>query len=132
VEHVKRYSLAGLLRTDFIRAVSMTRLKLRERRQLAQNNTSIPSTYMASVPLGTLGAALLVLGAALGVPVVTAAGVAALLGTLVLNRGFLRAIAASDGWGRAVSSIALLWLELVVVGAGTGVGILSYLLGRRY
>ena len=132
VEHVKRYSLAGLLRTDFIRAVSMTRLKLRERRQLAQNNTSIPSTYMASVPLGTLGVALLVLGAALGVPVVTAAGVAALLGTLVLNRSFLRAIAASDGWGRAVSSIALLWLELVVVGAGTGVGILSYLLGRRY
>src|SRR6185295_3344193 len=45
VEHVKRYSLAGLLRTDFLRSVSMTRLKLRERKNFASNNTSIPSSY---------------------------------------------------------------------------------------
>ena len=42
VEHVKRYSLRGLLRTDFMRAVSLTRLKLRHPDDLGENNTSVP------------------------------------------------------------------------------------------
>ena len=132
VEHVKRYSLAGLLRTDFMRAISMTRLKLRERRDFASNNTSIPSTYMASVPLAMLAALLLVAGAVLGMAPLTVAGVLALGGTVVLNHGFVGAIRESEGWGRAVASIPLLWLELLVVGAGTGLGMISYLVGRRY
>lgn len=132
VEHVKRYSIAGLLRTDFMRAVSMTRLKLRERRDFASNNTSIPSTYMASVPLAMLAALLLVAGAVLGLPPLTVAGGLALGGTVVLNHGFVGAIRESEGWSRALASIPLLWLELLVVGAGTGVGLISYLLGRRY
>jgi GT2 family glycosyltransferase len=132
VEHVKRYSLAGLLRTDYLRAVSLTRLKLREPRDLARNNTSVPGSYMASVPLAALGMPALVLGVALGVPAATAAAVLALAGAVALNHGFIAAIRTSDGWGRALAAIPLLWLELVVVGAGTGVGLATYLLGRRY
>jgi GT2 family glycosyltransferase len=132
VEHVKRYSLAGLLRTDFMRAVSLTRLKLRERRDLARNNTSIPSTYMASVPLATLGVPALLAGLVLGLPVATLLGLAALAATLGLNRGFLAAIRASEGWNRVLGTIPLLWLELLVVGVGTGIGMGTYLLGRRY
>jgi len=110
----------------------MTRLKLRERRDFASNNTSIPSTYMASVPLAMLAALLLVAGAVLGMAPITVAGVLALGGTVVLNHGFVGAIRESEGWGRAVASIPLLWLELLVVGAGTGLGMISYLVGRRY
>jgi GT2 family glycosyltransferase len=132
VEHVKRYSLAGLLRTDFDRAVSLTRLKLRARRDLAQNNTSVPGSYMVSVPLATLAAPCLVVGVVFGWPVLAAAGIAALAGTLGLNYGFLNAIRASDGWKRALAAIPLLWAELLVVGVGTGVGMLSYLVGKRY
>ena len=132
VEHVKRYSLAGLLRTDFMRAISMTRLKLRERRDFASNNTSIPSTYMASVPLAMVATLLLVAGAVLGMLPLTVAGGLALGGTVVLNHGFVGAIRESEGWGRAVASIPLLWLELLVVGAGTGIGMMTYLFGRRY
>jgi len=132
VEHVKRYSIAGLLRTDFMRAVSMTRLKLRERRDFASNNTSIPSTYMASVPLAMVAALLLVAGAVLGMAPLTVAGCLALGGTVVLNHGFVGAIRESEGWGRALASIPLLWLELLVVGAGTGIGMISYVVGRRY
>lgn len=132
VEHVKRYSLTGLLRTDFMRAVSLTRLKLRQPRELASNNTSVPASYMASVPLATLSATALVAGAALGVPVAAAAGAAGFVGTVALNHGFMTAIGASEGWARAAGAIPLLWLELVVVGAGTGVGMLGYALGRRY
>ena len=132
VEHVKRYSLWGLLRTDFMRSVSMTRLKLRERREIAQNNTSIPSSYMASVPLATLGTLALLVGLLFGPPVLLVAGCALLSGTIVLNRAFLATIQASEGWGRALGAILLLWLELLVVGVGVGVGMLSFPFGRRY
>jgi hypothetical protein len=132
VEHVKRYSLGGLLRTDYMRAVSLTRLKLREPRDLAQNNTSVPGGYILSVPLAALGTAALVAAAAAGVPAVAVAGALAMAGAVVLNRGFIEAIRSSDGWMRALAAIPLLWLELLVVGAGTGVGMASYLVGRRY
>ena len=132
VEHVRRYSLAGLLRTDFARAVSLTRLKLRERRELAHNNTSVPLRYMASVPLATLGVPALIAGAALGSAAAAGAGGFALAGTLALNASFLAAIQTSEGTGRALAAVPLLWLELLVVGAGTGIGMLTYGLGRRY
>jgi GT2 family glycosyltransferase len=132
VEHVKRYSLWGLLRTDFMRAVSLTRLKLRERREIAQNNTSVPGSYMASVPLATLGTLALLLGTVLGLPALLVAGCALLAGMIVLNRAFLATIQACEGWGRAFGAILLLWLELLVVGVGAGVGMLTYPFGRKY
>jgi GT2 family glycosyltransferase len=132
VEHVKRYSLAGLLRTDFLRAMSLTRLALRERHDLATSHTSIPATYMASVPLATLSLPTVLAGLVLGLPAVAALGVAALATTVGLNRGFIGAIRASEGWGRALGAIPVLWMELCVVGAGMGVGVGTYLLGRRY
>ncbi len=107
VEHVRRYSLA-------------------------QNNTSVPLRYMASVPLATLGVPALIAGAALGSAAAAGAGGFALAGTLALNGSFLAAIRGSEGTGRALAAIPLLWLELLVVGAGTGIGMLTYGLGRRY
>jgi GT2 family glycosyltransferase len=132
VEHVKRYSLWGLLRTDYMRAISLTRLKLRERRELAQNNTSVPGGYMASVPLATLGTLALIAGLALRMPALLVAGCALFGGTIVLNRSFLHTIRVSEGWGRAVGGILLLWLELLVVGVGVGVGLVTFPFGRRY
>jgi len=132
VEHVKRYSLGGLLRTDFLRAVALTRLKLRHRTELAHNNTSVPATYMASVPLAVAGAAALGAALLLGTHALAAAGAVLLAAAIALNANFLGAIRTSEGWGRAVAAAPLLGLELVVVGTGTGVGLLTYVLGRRY
>ena len=132
VEHVKRYSLGGLLRTDFMRAVSLTRLKLRHAEDLGDNNTSVPASYMASVPLSGLAVLALVLGIAVGWTPVTVAGALAVAGVLGLNAGFLDAIRRSDGWGRALAAVPVLWLELLVVGVGTAVGLLSFPFGRRY
>jgi GT2 family glycosyltransferase len=132
VEHVKRYSLPALLLTDFKRAVSLTRLKLRHRRDLASNNTSVPSSYIASVPLAGLSMAALALAAVLGEPMLAGVGALAAAGVATLNRGFLVALAQSEGWVRTVGALPLLWLELLVVGAGTGIGLLSYPFGRRY
>jgi GT2 family glycosyltransferase len=132
VEHVKRYSLTGLLRTDFMRAVSLTRLKLREPKELASNNTSVPLRYMASVPLAPVAVLAAVAGIVLRMPALMALGGVALAGVAALNHGFLRAIGSSEGWGRVIGAIPLLCLELLVVGAGTAVGMIGYALGRRY
>jgi glycosyltransferase involved in cell wall biosynthesis len=132
VEHVKRYSLAGLLRTDWARAVALTRLKLRQPADLMRNDTSVPGSYLLSVPLAVLGVAGLGAGALLGLVAPLAAGALALAGALVCNREFLAAVRASEGWGRAAGAVPLLWLELLVVGAGAGAGLLTYALGRRY
>src|SRR5207249_8289903 len=59
--------------------------------------------------------------AALGSAAAAGAGGFALAGTLALNGGFLAAIRTSEGTGRALAAIPLLWLELLVVGAGTGI-----------
>jgi glycosyltransferase involved in cell wall biosynthesis len=132
VEHVKRYSLGGLLRVDYMRAVSLTRLKLRHPDDLGDNNTSVPMSYMASVPLAGLAGIALVVGLLAGWRWAIAVGVLAGLGVVVLNANFLGAIRRSDGWGRALASVPLLWLELFVVGVGTAVGMLSFAVGRRY
>jgi GT2 family glycosyltransferase len=132
VEHVKRYSLAGLLRADFMRAVSLARLTLRQRGAERRNNTSVPTAYVASIPLVGLAALLLALGAATGWMVPLAAGVAALGGVAFLNREFLAAIRETEGSGRAAAVVPLLWLELFVAGVGGVVGVITYALGRRY
>jgi GT2 family glycosyltransferase len=133
VEHVKQYSLRSLLRTDFLRAVSLTRLKLRHPDALAENNTSVPTSYIASVGVIGLGVLALAVGLALdaGVPALVATGAFAAL-AVALNAEFLAAIRASEGWWRTVRTVPVLMLELLVVGMGTGVGLLTYPLGQRY
>src|SRR5215468_1182635 len=132
VEHVKRYSLGGLLRTDFMRAVSLTRLKLRHPTDLGENNTSVPSSYMASVPLGGLAVLGLAVGLGMGWWPATAVGLLAAGGVFGLNFGFLEAIRRSEGSARALAALPVLWLELLVVGVGTAIGLLSFPFGRRY
>ena len=132
VEHVKRYSLAGLLRTDFRRAVALVRLKLRHRDELGRNNSSVPTGYIASIPLAALGTALLPAGAALGRPSLIAAGLVMAALVVLLNREFLRTIRVHGGWRHALASVGLLWLELLVSVVGAGSGLLGFSVGNRY
>jgi hypothetical protein len=115
-----------------MRAVSLTRLKLRHRDGVGTNNTSVPAGYIASGPVAFLSLCLGLAAVALQQP--TIAGVAALAAaaTAALNAEFLAAIAETDGWPRALAAIPLLWLELVVATVGAAVGIVTYPFGRRY
>jgi GT2 family glycosyltransferase len=133
VEHVKGYDLAGLLRTDFLRSMSLARLKLRKSADsFTKNDTSVPAGYMLSVPLAlvaalALGAALATGRGGLGLAFVLAIGV-----ILVLNVGFLRLLRAHGGmraWGLGCS---LLIVELLAAGAGSMYGVATYLTGRKY
>jgi GT2 family glycosyltransferase len=135
VEHVKRYTLWGLLKTDFARAVSLTRLRLRDlgdQGNATEHKGTVPATYIASIPVAVVGALALVLGAVLGWPTLTLLGGAASVGALALNTNFLTVIRRNEGTGRAAAAVLLLWLELLVSGAGMITGCLTYGFGRRY
>src|SRR4029453_6612384 len=84
---------------------------------------SVPASYMASVPLSGLAVLALVLGIVLGWTPLTVIGLLAAAGVLVLNRSFLGAIRRSDGWGRALAALPLLWLAVLVGGVGGGRGV---------
>src|SRR6185295_8152914 len=67
VEHVKGYDLAGLLRVDFLRSMSLARLKLRKSADgIGNNDTSVPTGYIVSVPLAGLAIMALLIGLLLG------------------------------------------------------------------
>jgi GT2 family glycosyltransferase len=132
VEHVKHYSLWGLLKTDFMRAVSLTRLKLRHPTDLGDNNTSVPTAYILSVGVLGLALALGAVGWWLGSAGVLGAGGALGLASIALNAEFLRTIHRVDGVARTFASVPVLAAELLVVGAGTAMGFLGYAVGRRY
>ena len=132
VEHVKHYSLGSMLATDFRRAVSLTRLKLRHRRDLAENDTSVPGSYIVSIPLAVFGAVALAAGLVLRLPLVAGMGGLAGVGVVALNREFLDQIRRSEGILMACGAAPLLWLELLVSAAGAVVGLVGYPFGRRY
>jgi GT2 family glycosyltransferase len=133
VEHVKGYDLAGLLRVDFLRSMSLARLKLRKSADgIGTNDTSVPTGYILSVPLAGLAAMLLLVGLILGNRTLLMANFLALAAILMLNVPFLRLIRAHGGvraWGL---SCGLLIIELLTAGAGSAVGVATYFGGKKY
>lgn len=133
VEHVKGYDLAGLLRVDFLRSMSLARLKLRKSADgIGTNDTSVPTGYIVSVPLAGVAVLLLLAAMAFGNRTLLVANFLALATILVLNVPFLRLIRAHGGvraWGL---SCGLLIIELLAAGAGSAVGIATYLGGKKY
>lgn len=132
VEHAKRYSLSGLLLTDVRRAAALVRLKLRHRGELGRNNSSVPSAYIASIPLAGLATASLPAAAAFGQPSIAAAGLGLAATVVWLNRAFLSTIRVHGGRRRALAAVGLLWLELLVAAVGAGSGLVGFSLGNRY
>jgi GT2 family glycosyltransferase len=133
VEHVKGYDLAGLLRTDFLRSMSLARLKLRKRADaFGTNDTSVPTGYIASVPLAVLGALLVVAGLAAGSAALAGAGGLALVTTLVLNVPFLGLLHRHGGMQATALGSAILVIELLAAGIGSAYGIATFVVGRKY
>jgi len=133
VEHVKGYDLAGLLRVDFLRSMSLARLKLRKSADgIGTNDTSVPTGYIVSVPLAAVAMLALLVGLVLGNRTLLLANFLALVAILVLNVPFLRLIRAHGGAGAWGPSCGLLIIELLAAGAGSAVGIATYLGGKKY
>lgn len=133
VEHVKGYNLRTLLLADWSRSVALVRLKLRKRREsLASNDTSVPLSYILSVPVVLLGSLLLVLGLVGSWSAGILVGVISLLAAWAMNARFLAVLARNGGVNFLFKGMGIIVLELLVVGAACVWGMLSFLSGRSY
>jgi glycosyltransferase involved in cell wall biosynthesis len=127
-QHIKRYSVAGMFRTDFRRTAGMTKVQLRDRfrRILRENYSSIPTSFLVSC-LAPWAAALAL---AAGRPL---AALAFLPGSvLLLNAHWLADLARSQGARFALFGALFLHLDVFAVNAGALWGMLTYALGRKY
>jgi glycosyltransferase involved in cell wall biosynthesis len=136
VDHRKRYTLAGLLGTDFRRSAGLARLFLRRRswKSWARGNTSsVPTPVVAGVLLAAaalLGAPALLLAGRPGWALALAAGIPL---DLALHGGFLRFLGRRGGGGAVLRGAGIVLLDQGWVVAGLLWGVLSFLfLGRRY
>lgn len=115
VEHLKQYSLAGLVRSDlFQRAVPWTRLIYSGRTGLGALNTNA----QGRMSVAATGATLLALVASFFWTPAIAAAAAALLVVLAANRELLRLAARELGWLQGAASAAVLLLHYSICGVG--------------
>lgn len=126
--HVKRYTAAGMVRTDFHRTVGMTKVQLRDRfRRIVRGNySSIPTSFLVSCLAPWIAIPLLAAGrpaAALLLPPAL---------VLLLNADWLRSLARAEGTRAAVAGVVFLHLDVLAVNLGAIWGCLEYLAGKKY
>jgi GT2 family glycosyltransferase len=133
VEHVKGYDLRSLLRVDFLRSMSLARLKLRKRRDAgAANDTSVPTGYIISVPLAGVVVLLLIAAIATGSAAIAIAMLVAFTTIFVLNVPFLGLLRVHGGPTVWALGAGLLLIELLAAGVGSAYGIATFIAGKKY
>ncbi len=127
--HIKRYTLRGMVRTDFLRTVGMTKVQLRDRfRRIAKENyTSIPTSFLVSCAAPWVWVLLAAGGGGGGGPLLLS-----IVFVLVLNFRWLRFLAAAEGPLFLFPSAFFLLLDVLAVNAGILYGLLDYARGHRY
>ncbi len=138
VEHLKHYTLGGLLRTDLERAFGLTKTWLRKKLEPAARRggqkyyASVPGFFVLSVPLAWMLPVLILLAVATrSAPWLWLALLDYLAG-LMANAPFLNALRAARGWLFAVQSCLLLPLDLWASGLGVLWAFVDYAAGNRY
>lgn len=137
VEHVKYYSLGGLLKTDFFRSADMIKMTLRKGlRQflVGGNKTSVRTSFIVGVVLYCIVMMSLLMG--IFFPSIVNVSLV-LTGIFIvsiafLNHSFLRWLAVRGGWWFLVQSFLFIVLDLPVVVVGVLYGVVDYLRGHRY
>jgi glycosyltransferase involved in cell wall biosynthesis len=120
--HHKSYRLRDVLALDFKRSVALVRLALRRGRGFlaSSRQSSVPLSFMLSV--GWVGACAIV-AAAIGSWIPLAA---AILGSWVLNVGFLGFLFRTGGARLRLAALAFLPLDVLAVLLGVIWGLVSY------
>lgn len=137
VEHVKHYTLSGLLRTDFSRSAAMVKMTLRKglnRFMSTGNKTSVRSSFMVGVLLFSLACSAALAGIMLPeamVPFLVIAGIL-FFSIYLLNLRFLKWLAVRRGWRFFLQSLFLIQIDVAVVIGGIFYGLVDYLRGRNY
>ena len=119
VEHLKEYSLAGLVRSDFFqRAIPWTRLIYSGRTGMGALNTN----RRGRISVAATGVMLIALIASPFWPPAIAAAALALLAVLAANWELVTLTARELGWLQGAASAGVLLLHFFVCGAGYVVG----------
>ena len=138
VEHIKHYSLQGLIRTDLRRAHGLAKTWLRKRLTHGLQETgqkyyaSVPWFFVAGVPLAWLLPALAVAGFASRQPAWALAAFLDYVAILLVNLPFLSALQSARGWWFLLQSCIFLPVDLWVSGLGIVWAAVDYVRGRRY
>ncbi len=133
VEHIRRYGLAGLLKTGFKRAAGITLVTIRDRAKPKKKSSYLTTSaaFLAGIVLAGLTVLFLALALSLARPAVLPAAGAAWLAIITLNRGFLAGLERRRRVFLLTGS-GLILLDLLAHGAGAAWGVVSFLLGKRY
>jgi cellulose synthase/poly-beta-1,6-N-acetylglucosamine synthase-like glycosyltransferase len=119
VEHLKQYTLAGLVRSDlFQRAIPWTRLIYSGRTGMGALNTNA----RGRVSVAATGVMLLALGASFVWPPAIAFAAGALLLVLMANGALLMLAVRELGWLQGAASAAVLVLHYFICGVGYAAG----------
>lgn len=138
VEHLKHYTLGGLLKTDVSRARGLTKTFLRKKLERQQREAgqkyyaSVPWFFILGVPLAWLLPVFVLAGALTRQPGWLVAALLSYLGMLLLNAPFLDTLRRVRGIWFFIQSCLFLPIDLWVSGLGVLLAIMSYLNGERY
>ena len=134
VEHIKKYSFPGMLRMDFMRSASLTRLFLRRGLiwENHPNSSSVPGSFISSVFLLFLSLFLLVVSAVLAKHEILIASVLMYAAFLISNRGFLKTLWRKKGTLFVLKSVPAITIDTLVAGLGIITGCIAYLMGEKY
>lgn len=126
VEHLKSYRPWDVLRVDFARARDLTKVFLARLWTGTQrgNTSSVPTSFMISVPLPPVALSLLVAAVATGTPRLAAAAVAIVVLFWGCNGGFLGYLLRHRGFGFFLASHAFLVADAFAVDLGIAAGML--------
>ncbi len=138
VEHLKHYTLSGLLKTDLQRAFGLTKTWLRKKLDPAQRAAgqkyyaSVPWSFILSVPLAWLLPLLALPFLWTGERLWALIMLADYVGILLLNAAFLHTLYGVRGGVFLLQSSLFLPIDLWVSGLGVLWAIVDYWRGKRY
>jgi len=138
VEHLKHYTLGGLLRTDLERAFGLSKTWLRKKLEPAARQggqkyyASVPWFFVLGVPLAWVLPVMLLLALWSGSAVWFWLALLDYLAILVVNAPFLNALRAARGWLFSLQCCLLLPVDLWVSGLGVLWSMADYAAGNRY
>ncbi len=130
VVHLKRYSIASVLREDFRRARALTLMRLRKRGQ--PFFTSVPVFYQLAVPVIYLTVILFALGIVTANVLWFTGALAGFVMFYLLNSSLLAFLIRERGWRFAFKAGLFLPADVLVVGLGMLQAAVDFAWGQRY
>jgi GT2 family glycosyltransferase len=125
--HLKRWTLAGFVRTDFNhRGVPWTRLLLHEGANESRGTLNLSWRHRACVALAGLVPAGVLAWLALGTPWPLAAALSGGAGVVGLNAGFFALVGRSRSWACALCAVPLHLVHCLVSGCSAVAGWLAH------